>query len=182
MPTSAPELSAISDQTEFNVNRWNELCADPFLAGMDVRIETDAFGHIIMNFPPAPEHGEGQSSLVILLNMHLPSGRVITECPVSTEEGVKVADVAWISPERRSAQKGQKVFTRAPEICVEVLSPSNTRAEIDEKKRLYFESGAAEVWICGLDGTMRFFLRSEPEELGDSALCPDFPKRIVWED
>jgi len=181
MATAAPELPVITDQTAFNLRRWEELCADPAMAAIEGRMETDEFGQIIMNFPPAPEHGEGQSSLTILLQAHLPSGKVITECPISTPAGVKVTDVSWISRERRQAQKGQKLLTLAPEICVEVLSPSNTRAEIDEKKRLYFEAGAEEVWICGLDGTMRFFLRATPNELNDSALCPAFPKRIEWD-
>jgi Uma2 family endonuclease len=181
MATAAPELALITDQTAFNLHRWEELCADPALAAIEVRMETDAFGQIIMNFPPAPEHGEGQSTLTILLQAHLPTGKVITECPISTSAGVKVADVSWISRERRQAQKGQKVFTLAPEICVEVLSPSNTRAEIDEKRRLYFEAGAEEVWICGLDGTMRFFLRPSPDDLAVSALCPGFPERIESE-
>ena len=125
-----------------------------------------------------------QSSCLIvrpLLQAHLPTGKVITECPISTSAGVKVADVSWISRERRQAQKGQKLFILAPEICVEVLSPSNTRAEIDEKRRLYFEAGAEEVWICGLDGTMRFFLRPSPDDLAVSALCPGFPERIESE-
>ena len=57
-------------------------------------------------------------------------------------------------------------------------SPTNTRAGIDEKKRLYFEAGAAEVWVCALDRSLRFFVSQAPEELGVSAMCPDFPKRI----
>jgi len=178
MATAAPELPRITDQTAFNLRRWDELAADPTLAAFDGRFETDTFGHVIMHFPPSPEHGESQFSLGSLLRQHLRSGHVITECPVSTRDGVKVADVAWISRERREAQRGQKVFTLAPEICVEVLSPSNTREEIDTKKRLYFASGAEEVWICGLDGTLRFFLRAEPEEWAVSGLCPAFPRRL----
>ena len=38
---------------------------------------------------------------------------------------------------------------RAPEICIEVLSLSNSPAEMNEKRDLYFEAGAHEVWICG---------------------------------
>lgn len=178
MATAAPELPVIVDQTAFNLSRWEILCADPSLATLPGRIETDALGHIIKTPPPAPEHGEGQFTLGSILACHLPGGRVITECPVSTSEGVKLADVAWISRERRTAQKGLKAFTQAPEVCVEILSPNNTRAEIDEKKRLYFEAGASEVWVCGLDGSLRFFLSSSPETLARSLLCPDFPESL----
>ncbi len=178
MSTAAPELPVITDQTAFNLERWEELCAAPDWITVEGRIETDAFGNVLMHLPPAPEHGESQACVGMILHQFLPSGRVIAECPVSTSGGVKVIDVAWISRERREPQRGRKVFTVAPEICVEVLSPSNTRAEIEERKRLYFDSGADEVWICGLDGTLRFFLRSEPEELAASLLCPAFPAAI----
>jgi len=68
------------------------------------------------------------------------------------------------------------VLTIAPEICVEVLSPGNTRAEIEEKKRLYFEAGADEVWIASPAGEIAFF---NPEgEIEGSALCPAFPAKI----
>ena len=75
-----------------------------------------------------------------------------------------------------SAHGRETPLTRAPEICVEVISPSNTASEIEEKKQLYFEAGAKEVWLCDDDGTMRFFL---PGSLVPaSLLCPDFPVRI----
>jgi hypothetical protein len=49
------------------------------------------------------------------------------------------------------------LFERAPEICVEIVSPSNSRSEITEKRALYFDAGAAEVWVCALYGSISFF-------------------------
>jgi Uma2 family endonuclease len=69
-------------------------------------------------------------------------------------------------------------FPRAPEICVEVLSPSNTDAEIREKMLLYFDAGSAEVWLCGLTGGMTFFGPRTPQEMRVSEICPDFPKQV----
>ena len=178
MSAAAPELPIPEDQTAFNLARWDEICANPILAQLEFRVESNAHGNILMTPPPAPEHGEFQSQLVILLNQMLPDGRIITECPISTIEGVKAADVSWSSKSRRIPQAGQSVLTVAPEICIEVLSPSNTQAEIDEKKSLYFEAGADEVWICGLDGTLRVFLRDTPAETASSLLCPDLPAQI----
>jgi hypothetical protein len=65
-------------------------------------------------------------------------------------------------------------LTTAPEICVGVLSPSNTTAEIDEKRALYFDAGAIEVWVCNLDGAMSFF-SGVNNQISTSSLCPDFP-------
>jgi Uma2 family endonuclease len=69
------------------------------------------------------------------------------------------------------------VLNPAPEICVEVLSPSNRAEDIELKKRLYFEETAEKVWVCGLEGQMKFF--SSAAELEASKLCPRFPKRIL---
>ncbi len=69
-------------------------------------------------------------------------------------------------------------FPRAPEICVEVLSPSNTEAEIQEKMALYLDAGAQEVWVCAESGAMSFFSPGT-KSLTGSHLCPDFPKQIV---
>ena len=91
---------------------------------------------------------------------------------------MKAIDVAWISDDRLRQSESRKVLTVAPEICIEVLSPSNTQTEIDEKKHLYFEAGAAEAWVCGLDGSLRVFLRDAPDAPTRSRLCPEIPDRI----
>ncbi len=106
-----------------------------------------------MSLPPAPAHGDRESEIVFRLKTLLPEGRTITNCPVSTSDGVKAPDVAWVVPERRQEVRSLICLTRAPEICVEVLSPSNTAQEIQEKTALYFEAGAYEVWICEEAGT-----------------------------
>jgi Uma2 family endonuclease len=73
---------------------------------------------------------------------------------------------------------GQVCFPKAPEICVEVLSPSNTEAEIREKMRLYFDAGAQEVWWCSQTGVMTFFGPAASKPLHGSKLCPRFPKQV----
>ena len=78
--------------------------------------------------------------------------------PWGCVDGVKVIDVVWMSPVYAARLEAQNpvALERAPEICVEVLSPSNSQPEMEEKMALYFEAGAHEVWICGLDGNLRF--------------------------
>jgi hypothetical protein len=48
------QLEASAQQTAFNLKRWAELLADPELARLPHRIETDRHGHILMSPPPAP--------------------------------------------------------------------------------------------------------------------------------
>ncbi len=64
----------------------------------------------------------------------------------------------------------------APEICVEVMSPSNVWAEMEEKVTLYLARGAQEVWICEADGVIRVF--GHEGERTASRLAPDAPKRV----
>src|SRR3954466_8878939 len=178
MATLTLELPSQKVQTAFNLRRWTELLADRELAKIEGRIETDRHGHIIMSPPPAPSHGSFQSEISYLLHGLLPEGRVLTECPISTADGVKAADVAWASPERIRELGDQVCFPQAPEICVEVISPSNSKAEIDEKMTLYFDAGAKEVWLCAVSGAMSFFAPGR-QSLRASRLCRGFPKRIV---
>ena len=106
------------------------------------------------------------------------AGRVLTECPVSTADGVKAADVAWASPERMKELGDRVCFPHAPEICVEVRSPSNTEAEIREKVALYFDAGAREVWLCAQSGAMSFYVGGESQPASTSELCPHFPRQV----
>jgi hypothetical protein len=88
------ELQPSETQNAFNLKRWSEILHDLQLARLPHRIETDRHGHIIMTPPPAPFHGQKQHYLSSLLKSLLPHGVIITECPVSTSDGVKAVDVA----------------------------------------------------------------------------------------
>ena len=172
------ELPPRKAQKAFNLRRWAELLADGELAKVEGRIETDRHGRIIMSPPPAPRHGSFQSEIAYLLRSLIDAGRVLAECPISTADGVKAADVAWASPESMRELEEQVCFTRAPEICVEVISPSNTEAEIHEKMALYFDAGAKEVWLCSQDGAIRLFVEVASRPMRNSKICPRFPKHV----
>jgi Uma2 family endonuclease len=180
MATLTIELPSHAAQTEFNLRRWDELQADAELAKFEGRVETDRHGHIMMSHPQAPSHGCLQSRVACLLSTMMPRGRVFTECPISTADGVKAADVAWASSKVVRELGNRTCFPQAPEICVEVLSSSNTENEIAEKVALYFDAGAQEVWICNQDGQMRFEAvgSGRRRQLDGSRICAEFPKRI----
>jgi Uma2 family endonuclease len=171
------ELDEIADQHLFNRERWKQVQEDPFLATLEHRIETDRFGAIVIFPPPGFQHSDLQSLILEKLRETMPDkGRALAECPVSTNGGVKGIDAVWISNERVAGALKDNLLVIAPEICVEVLSPGNTRAEILEKKRLYFEAGADEVWICGKSGEISFFQEDGP--IPKSNLCGDFPTQL----
>jgi Uma2 family endonuclease len=179
MPVLTLGLPPRKTQTAFNLRRWTGLLADPELAKVEGRIETDRHGRIIMSPPPAPSHGSLQARIAFLLQTFLSEGCVLTECPVSTADGVKAADVAWASNERMEALGEQVCFSRAPEICVEVVSPGNTEAEIREKRALYFDAGAREVWICARTGAVSLFISNATRPARASEICPEFPRKVA---
>jgi Uma2 family endonuclease len=130
-----------------------------------------------MSPPLRSRHAEYQTEIAVLLRQHLTGGRSIAECPIQTSEGVKATDVAWVSHARRASRANDPVYLIAPEICVEVESPSNEEAELREHKRLYFEKGAEEFWLCDLNGVMSFF--DPAGEIPQSKLCAGFPRKVV---
>jgi hypothetical protein len=53
-----------------------------------------------MRPPPAFSHGRRQAKIAGLMLKLMPHGQAVTECPLSTSDGVKAIEVAWISPTR----------------------------------------------------------------------------------
>lgn len=113
---------------------------------------------------------------MILLTRLLPDGTAFYETGVTISDGTRVPDVGWISNERLRLQTSRSAYSPAPEICVEVLSPSNSRREIKEKTRYYLEAGALEVWTCAQSGNVSFF--NADGQIERSTLCPAFPNHI----
>ena len=81
----------------------------------------------------------------------------MVECSIATTEGVRVPDVAWASTEFVARHGAVTPFPSAPEICVEVRSPSNTDAEMAFKTQLFLAAGAVEVWIVSDTGAWQIF-------------------------
>jgi len=142
--------------------RWAELCNDPLLHDLPGKIELNAYGVIEMS-PASNRHGIQQAAIVRALAEQLPSGQAIVECSIATTEGVRVPDVAWASLDFVARHGDVTPYPAAPEICVEVRSPSNSDAEMAFKTRLFLEAGAVEVWIVGEDGSWQVFAADGPQ-------------------
>ena len=154
---------------------WEEVCADPALQDLPYKIELNKRGNIEMS-PGRSRHGEYQAATAHLLRLQKPDGISMTECGVETTENVKVPDVTWVSFERRRNTPHEFAYAVAPEICVEIISPTDFLEEQMHKGQLYLQAGAEEYWLCDETGAMRFFDASG--ELTQSRLCPQFPPRV----
>ena len=154
---------------------WREVCESPYLRDLPFKIELNHWGQVIMS-PATNMHSVLQGRIQRKLFRLTDGGEIMPECSVQTSDNVKVADVAWISEERYRRGKREIAYSLAPEVCVEVRSASNTKKEMLEKRDLYLEAGALEVWICDKEGEMTFY---GPEgELDGSRMAPGFANRI----
>ena len=161
---------------------WIEVCEDRTLADLPYKIELDKSGKIIMS-PAKKKHSKLQIRIQRLLLKLLPGGEPMPELAVETMGGTKVPDVAWISDARwASMDPNEASCSVAPEICIEILSATNTLAQMlgtpDQlgKRDLYFQAGAVEFWLCTESGHISCYDRSG--EIPKSKLCPGFPEQV----
>lgn len=156
---------------------WQQVVNDPNLQNLPYKIELNEWGQIVMT-PTKAKHGAYQFKIGSLLDdLMRGTGLIVTECAIQTTQGTKVADVAWFSSERWEQVKDDYDVSIAPEICVEVRSPGNSLEEMKNKRKLYFEVGATEVWICDAKGHMKFYTQSG--EMSKSDLVSEFPSVIT---
>ncbi len=148
---------------------WAEVIDNPLLQNLPFKIELNKFGKLLMS-PATNRHGQIQGRLCGLLWNNQPSGEVISECSIQTADGVKVADVAWASAEFIAEFGFSTPYPKAPELCVEIVSLSNSKTEMWEKVQLYLSKGAQEVWVVYDNGKLEIF--SHTGEINASQLAP----------
>ncbi len=136
--------------------KWRELIENPLFRDMPYKIELNKFGQILMS-PASNRHGIVQFNTGNKILEKTGGGKIVIECSILTSEGVRVADIAWLTAEFYAEFGEQTPYPKAPEICVEIKSPGNSRAEMEEKIRLYLEKGAQEVWIVDESAKLNFY-------------------------
>ena len=108
------------------------------------------WGMVVTLSRPKMKHAKLQLRLVDLLRPkveHL--GIVAAEVAFRAlpEYDLRGADVAYVSRQRWDSTDDNDNLHGSPELAIEVLSPSNTKAEIHEKAVLCLSSGAQEFWV-----------------------------------
>jgi len=108
------------------------------------------WGMVVTMCRPKMRHAKLQLRLVELLRPkvgHL--GIIAAEVAFRAlpEYDLRGADVAYVSQQRWDATDDDDNLRGSPELVIEVLSPSNTRAEIRQKAVLCLSSGTQEFWV-----------------------------------
>jgi Uma2 family endonuclease len=154
---------------------WQEVCEHPSLKDLPFKVETNEYGQIVMT-PVNNLRGILRGEIGYKLKLSFSTGHVLSSAAIRTSKGTKVADVAWISLERWEQVKHEADASQSPEICVDVILAHYSESDVMQRKSLYFETGAKEVWLCSENGEMRFF--NTEQELIHSECVPDFPLKI----
>ncbi len=168
-------MSTTTTPAQEHQKRWQKIVADPSLRELPYKVETNHRGQIVLS-PHRSDHSYIQGDVIELLYEHAAEGRPFPEFPLTTEAGIRVPDVIWVTGDRRTEmEKTGEPPTLAPEICIEVMSANNEWEEMHEKRRLYRKVGADEVWVVDEEGHVRFF---GEKEMNGSQIVPDFPEHL----
>ncbi len=111
-------------------------------------------GELFTLAPPRYDHYMTQQRLVRLLV--LAAGRA---GEAGTEMGFRplpeheywYADVGFLTSKRAAATAPKGNIQGSPELVIEVLSPSNSASEMQDRRKLCLDTGSREFWIVNLD-------------------------------
>lgn len=106
-------------------------------------------GEYVLAPSPSPAHNDIAFQIAILLNQLKPHGKVVIapQDVYLDEETIVQPDVFWIAENSNCIQ--QKTFYEgAPELVVEVLSPTTAINDKREKFAAYEKHGVQEYWIA----------------------------------
>ena len=112
-------------------------------------------GSMVCEPPPGIYHGNRAGRVFSILDDWVTSrslGFVTVEGGFILERNpdtVRAPDVAFIAADRleEGMAHGGRWFDGAPDLAVEVVSPSRTRRELDERVRDYLRAGTRLVWV-----------------------------------
>jgi Uma2 family endonuclease len=168
--------NAVRDAGQAGHRLYESLHRDPRFRDLPYKVETTARGKVVMS-PPSLYHGSLQFRMATAIHQAHLGGHVVTEAAIRTPDGTRVADVAWFREDHWQEEKQNVQAVRAPAICVEVASPSNSAQEMKDKRDLYLAAGAEEVWLCDADRQIHVF--DAHGKRTHSRFLPELP---AWEE
>jgi Uma2 family endonuclease len=176
------------------MNRRTLLTADELEQMPDddsVQVELDE-GELIIMPPAGPGHGSVEVRIARIIANYVEEhdlGEVY-----SGDTGfrlndmvVRAPDVAFVRKERIEAIASEGFARGAPDLAVEILSPSNKPGQLERKIAQYFAAGCQTVWIVnrkqrtvevlGLDGARR--LLGSGDTITAPELLPGFAIQVA---
>ena len=107
-------------------------------------------GELVPMAAAAIIHGEIGVNLIIPLGLYVREnklGRLYTiETTFQLDDRIVKPDVAFVSTERLSEDK-LKGFPLAPDLAIEIVSPTDKHYDVTEKALAYLKAGTRLVWV-----------------------------------
>ena len=110
-------------------------------------------GYLVREPRPGVRHNDVAAEIYLRLRTHVTahdlgsvefgSGYILEHSPAT----LRAPDVSVVSKERLPAERPTRYWMVAPDLAVEVLSPSNKASEIERKVLEYLEAGTSVVWV-----------------------------------
>jgi Uma2 family endonuclease len=114
-------------------------------------------GRIVPLSPTSADHAEAVAHIARILGNAIDRTHWVVQAGeggIYTKrrpDSIRGADVAVISRARKAQRDPTRAFlTVAPELVIEVLSPSNEETDVNEKVQEYLRAGVIEVWLVDL--------------------------------
>ncbi len=120
-----------------------------------VQIELDE-GELITMAPASEDHGFIEIELASRLHQFVKAHRLGRVYAGDTgfrlsDDTVRSPDVAFVRKDRVAELRSQGFAKGAPDLAVEILSPSNSFRQMTRKVRQYFAAGCHTVWVVHPD-------------------------------
>ena len=135
------------------------------------------YGRLFVSPSPVPVHQVIVLQLGVAMDtLAAETGGVAFVAPMDVtlfEHSVVQPDVVYVSPGRRGILHDR--IEGAPDLVVEVLSPSTTRRDRGDKMRLYASSGVSEYWVVDPMARQVEFLVNE-----DGRFVVELPQDSVY--
>ena len=111
-------------------------------------------GELVMMTPAGSEHGGIAANVAVALGTFVKKnhlGRVFgaeTGFQIAREpDTVRAPDAAFVCAERIGPALSRGFFQGAPDLAVEILSPSDRAGEVFAKVRDWLDAGSRQVWV-----------------------------------
>jgi Uma2 family endonuclease len=140
---------------------------------------------------PGARHGGIGTRLIIEMGTYVKLNQLgavygaDTSFKISFQE--RMPDVSFISAARIPEEgEPEGAWPLAPDLAVEVISPSDPWEKVNRKLREYFAAGVREAWLISMEqrtvmiyhSPTNFITLTEDDELTSEALLPGFRCRI----
>ncbi|WP_392535585.1 Uma2 family endonuclease [Nostoc sp. C117] len=175
-------------------NQFYQLCRE----NPEVKFERNAAGKLLIIPPTGGETGNCNSEInadFVIWNRQTKLGKVFdsSTCFKLTNGANRSPDVAWIRQERWDAltpEQKEKFPPIAPDFVLELMSPSDTLRETQDKMQEYINNGVKLGWLINpkmrqveiyrLGQTVEIL--TSPEQLSGEDVLPEFILNlsIIW--